>query len=113
MAEQPPVDLRGPTEHHAGPGEHAHPGAREYVIVAVVLAIITSIEVAIYYIDFIRPMLAPILLVLSAFKFAAVAMFFMHLKFDNRLFSSLFVGGLILAGVLLISLLALFNNLFI
>jgi cytochrome c oxidase subunit 4 len=113
MAHEPRVDLRGPTPAHAAPGEHAHPGAKEYVIVAVVLAIITSIEVAIYYIDVIKPMLAPILLVLSAFKFAAVAMFFMHLKFDNRLFSSLFVGGLILAGALLLSLLALFNNLFL
>jgi cytochrome c oxidase subunit IV len=93
--------------------EHGHPGAREYVTVAVVLAIITSIEVAVYYIEAVRPVLAPMLLVLSAIKFAAVVLFFMHLKFDNRLFSSLFVGGLILAGALMIALLALFNHLFV
>ena len=65
---------------------------------------------AIYYIEQIAPLLAPILIVLSALKFALVAMFFMHLKFDNRLFTSLFVGGLILAGGLLISLLVLMHT---
>ena len=103
-----------PREHApAGAGEHGHPGAREYVIVAVILAVITSIEVVIFYLEVVRPFLAPILLVLSAAKFALVAMFFMHLKFDDRLFSSLFVGGLILAGALLIALVALFGNLFL
>ncbi len=95
------------------PGGHAHPGAKEYVIVAVVLAFLTSIEVAIYYIDFVRPWLAHLLIVLSTAKFFLVAAFFMHLKFDNRLFSSLFVGGIILAVALGISLLALFHNLFV
>jgi cytochrome c oxidase subunit IV len=101
------------SHHDAHPTEHAHPGAKEYVIVAVVLAFVTSVEVAIYYIDFVRPWLAHILLILSAAKFFMVAAFFMHLKFDNRLFSSLFVGGIILALALGVSLLALFNNLFV
>jgi cytochrome c oxidase subunit 4 len=98
---------------HVAPGEHAHPGAKEYVIVAVVLAFLTSVEVAIYYLDFVRPWLAHLLITLSLVKFFMVASFFMHLKFDNRLFSTLFVGGLILAIVLGISLLALFHNLFV
>ena len=93
--------------------EHGHPGARAYVTVAVILAIITSVEVAVYYIEAVRPLLAPILLTLSAVKFAAVVLWFMHLKFDNRLFSSFFVGGLFLAGALMIALLALFNHLFV
>jgi cytochrome c oxidase subunit 4 len=98
---------------HVHPGEHAHPGAKEYVVVAVVLAFLTAIEVTVYYLDFIRPWLAHLLIALSLAKFFLVASFFMHLKFDNRLFSSLFVGGLILAIVLGISLLALFHNLFV
>jgi cytochrome c oxidase subunit IV len=101
-----------PGEHpHAG--EHSHPGAKEYVVVAIVLAFLTSVEVAIYYLDFIRPFLAHLLILLSAAKFFLVGSFFMHLKFDNRLFSSLFVGGLILAISLGIALLALFHNLFV
>src|SRR4051812_23936137 len=98
---------------HVHPGEHAHPGAKEYVVVAVVLAFLTSIEVAIYYLDFVRPFLAHLLIALSLVKFFMVAAFFMHLKFDNRLFSTLFVGGLILAISLGIALLALFHNLFV
>ena len=39
-------------------------------------------------------------------------MYFMHLKFDSRLFSSFFVGGLLLAGAVLIALLALFHHFF-
>lgn len=98
---------------HVHPGEHSHPGAKEYVVVAIVLAFLTAVEVTIYYLDFIRQWLAHLLIVLSLAKFFLVASFFMHLKFDNRLFSSLFVGGLILAIVLGISLLALFHNLFV
>ena len=53
-------------------------------------------------------MLVPILLVLSTIKFAMVVMWFMHLKFDNKLFSVLFIGGLVLAGLVLLALLLLF-----
>ncbi len=98
---------------HVGPSlEHGHPGAVEYVKVAVVLAAITAAEVAAYYVEAARPVLVPVLLVLSATKFAAVVLWFMHLKFDSRLFSSLFVGGLMLAATILIALLALFHHLF-
>ena len=87
-------------EHHKT-GEHtqahAHPGAKAYVGIAVVLTVITAIEVAVFYVPAMKPMLVPTLLVLSALKFALVAMFYMHLKFDHRLFSSMFVLGFILA----------------
>jgi cytochrome c oxidase subunit 4 len=56
-----------------------------------------------------KPMLAPILLTLSALKFALVAMFYMHLKFDNRLFSWVFVGPLCFAAAIILALLALFS----
>jgi heme/copper-type cytochrome/quinol oxidase subunit 4 len=94
--------------------EHGHPSPAKYVTIGVILAVITAIEVAIYYVpDFMpgfRPLLPPTLIILSVVKFAMVAMFFMHLKFDSRLFSSLFVGGILLAGGLLIALLALFHQ---
>src|SRR4051812_16167176 len=99
-------------DHHAPSGKK-HFGTREYVIVAVILAVMTSVEVAIYYVEPLRPILGPLLLTLATIKFAAVGMFFMHLYFDSRLFSSFFVGGILLAGTLMIALLALFSNLFV
>ena len=89
--------------------ERAHPTPARYTAIALILAVITVVEVAIVYMEFFRPVLIPILLVLSAIKFAMVCMFFMHLRFDNRLFSVLFVGGLLLATAVIISLMALFS----
>jgi cytochrome c oxidase subunit 4 len=77
--------------------EHAHPGPLEYVKIAFILAVVTAIEVAIYYIPTVRPYIAPLLIVLSALKFGLVALWFMHLKFDSRLFRRLFITGIILA----------------
>jgi cytochrome c oxidase subunit 4 len=91
-------------------GEHAHPGQAEYVRIAVVLAIITGAEVAVYYQPSLRPVLVPILLVMSVCKFSLVAMFFMHLRFDNRLFSMVFSGPLALAFAVMIALLSMFHR---
>jgi cytochrome c oxidase subunit 4 len=74
-------------------GEH-HPGNAVYVRVAIILTIITAVEVAIYYIEGIRDFLVPLLIVLSVSKFVAVVGYFMHLKFDDRRFMLIFVGGL-------------------
>jgi cytochrome c oxidase subunit 4 len=90
-----------PTEHHIESGEHYelehHPGPRQYVTVAVVLAVVTAIEVAIYYMTALEDVLVPALLAFSFLKFALVVLWFMHLKFDSRLFRRLFITGLILA----------------
>lgn len=79
------------------PGSHAHPGALEYIQIGVVLAVITAIEVGLYYIDLSHDLLVVLLIILSAVKFSLVVLWFMHLKFDNKLFSQLFVGGFLLA----------------
>ena len=89
--------------------ERAHPTPAKYVAIAVILATITLVEVAIVYMDFLGDIIGPVLVVLSAVKFALVVMFFMHLRFDNRLFSAMFVTGLLLATGVLIMLLALFR----
>jgi hypothetical protein len=44
-----------------------------------------------------RPILPPILIVLSLTKFTMVALFFMHLKFDSRFFSAVFITGILIA----------------
>jgi cytochrome c oxidase subunit 4 len=99
-----------PNEPHAHLKQHAHPGAKEYLAIATVLTVLTAIEVAVFYIPSLKPMLVPTLLTLSAVKFALVAMFYMHLKFDHRLFSWLFVVPMILAALVILALLKLFGH---
>jgi len=55
------------------------------------------------------PFQTPALLIMMVVKFAMVAMFFMHLKFDNKLFSWVFVAGLILALVVYVAMLLAFE----
>jgi cytochrome c oxidase subunit 4 len=74
-----------------------HPGPREYVIVAGVLAVATAFEVAIYYTNIPHPVLVAFLILAAVFKFSLVVLWFMHLRFDSRIFRRMFVAGLILA----------------
>lgn len=67
-----------------------------YVRIALILAAITGLEVSTYYVDFGRLFL-PALLIMMAIKFVMVVSYFMHLKFDNKMFSWLFYSGLVLA----------------
>jgi cytochrome c oxidase subunit 4 len=55
-----------------------------------------------------RPILVPVLLILSIAKFAAVVGYFMHLKFDKRIFQFMFVGGLVLSLGVFLAMLAMF-----
>ncbi len=97
-------------EHHAAqPHESSHPSPAKYIQIATVLTLITIFEVAIYYVEALESAFLVIFIVLSAVKFLLVAMFYMHLKFDARLFSNLFIGGLILAGFIMLALLLLFS----
>lgn len=75
----------------------AHPTPADYVRVGLALAVVTLIEVGVYYVEGVKDYLAAILIVLSALKFSLVVLWFMHLRFDSRLFSTMFVGGLALA----------------
>lgn len=76
--------------------ESNHPGPAQYVRIAVVLFVITLVEVAIYYIGPLRAVLVPMLLFFSVLKFALVVLWFMHLRFDTRVFTWLFVSGILL-----------------
>ena len=95
---------------HQHAEEHAHPGAMQYVVIAAILAIITSIEVAVYYIDALEDFLVYILLCLSAIKFGIVVGYYMHLKFDNKLFMWIFGAGLAVGASVVSSLIALFDH---
>jgi hypothetical protein len=73
------------------------------------LVALTAAEVGVFYIEGLGHGIIPILLVLSAAKFALVAMFYMHLRFDSQLFSAIFVGGILLAFSVGLALLGLFK----
>ena len=92
--------------------QHEHPDWKQYKWVALILTLITVVEVWIYYTSFANtPFFVPVLLVLSAVKFAIVVLFYMHLKYDHKLFKALFTGPLIIAGCTALALLALFSHL--
>ena len=89
------------THYEGGPADYdtgGHWSDLKFIYLAIGLAVVTAIEVAMSYtIDFWGPLFLPGLLVLMAVKFFAVVTYFMHLKFDNRLFSVMFYMGLFLA----------------
>ena len=86
-----------------------HPLVRTYLVIAAVLAVITAVEVSVFYLTVLARYLAPILIVLSAAKFLLVVMFFMHLRSDHRAFTGLFVGPLVIAVLITVALMALFG----
>jgi len=89
--------------------EHVHPGVGTYLTVAAVLTIITLVEVGIFYVPAFKPVLAPILVLLSGTKFALVVMFYMHLKSDHKLFTAIFTIPLMIALAVGVALLFLFG----
>jgi cytochrome c oxidase subunit IV len=100
-------------EEHA----HGHPTPGMYTKVGLVLFILTALEVGLYEMTFgehagqlgdLTKVFVPVLLTLSAAKFALVAMFYMHLKQDSRLFSSVFVFPLMIAAIIILALVGLF-----
>lgn len=93
--------------HTHGDGGHASVGF--YWMIGIVLAIITAVEVAVFYIPAVGGVLVPVLLTLSAAKFAMVVMFFMHLKFDSKIFSGVFLAGLVLATFMIGALILLYR----
>ena len=101
------------TEHathadHAEHGESHGASDKQYIIIAIILAVLTAIEVSTYYVDF-GPLFMPTLLILMVVKFVIVVSYFMHLKFDNKLFSWLFYSGLFLAIAVYVGALATFK----
>jgi cytochrome c oxidase subunit IV len=111
MADQEFQHTHADVDIHAMGEMHEHPTWKEYKWVALILTLITVGEVWVYYTPFKEsPLFAPVLLVMSAVKFAIVVMFYMHLKYDHKLFRALFTGPLIIAMSSLVALLFLFGK---
>ncbi len=96
---------------------HAHPTPGTYAKIGLVLFVLTALEVGLYEMTFgehagtlgheLQPFFIPLLLALSAVKFALVAMYYMHLKNDSKLFSGVFVFPLIIAAVVIVAMISL------
>lgn len=87
--------------------DHDHPGLALYWKIGAVLAVLTALEVSTYWWPE-GAATSAVLIVLMIVKFALVALYFMHLKFDSKLLRSVFMGGMILAiGIYLATLSAM------
>jgi cytochrome c oxidase subunit 4 len=94
------------TEHHLS-DEVDHPTPRTFIKIAVILALITALETSTYWWpESLHTLALVVLFTMMVIKFAMILLWFMHLKWDNKLFGVLFYIGLILAvGVYAVALL--------
>jgi cytochrome c oxidase subunit 4 len=89
--------------------ETFHPGTGEYIQIGVILAVLTAIEVALYFFDVSTFISTPVLLALTTMKFLLVVFWFMHLRFDTPLFRRLFFTGVALAFAVFTAVIAIFT----
>jgi cytochrome c oxidase subunit 4 len=95
--------------------QHTHPTNRFYLIVGVALIGLTVLEV-LGYMGETSGTLGPgaataIILFLSAIKFLLVVALYMHLKFDHKLFTGIFVFPALLGTLVIGSMILLFGPL--
>ncbi len=95
-------------------GEHSgHPTLKQYVIIAIILFAITIVEFFIIWpYNRIGAASTPVLIILSCIKFAIVIFYYMHLKFDRRLLTWIFLAGLALGLLVSLALLTLFSSVY-
>ncbi len=93
-----------------GHGDHESSKFQIYVQIAMLLAIITGIEIVCVYLPFAKWLIVTTLVVLSTVKFMFVIFYFMHLRWDKPFCTILFFIGLFLAAGTMWGLLALFSS---
>jgi len=93
--------------------QHTHPGWRFYAVIGVLLLVFTALEIVGYIGEtrnwYSSGIAAAIILVLSAVKFFSVVAYYMHLKFDNKLFTGIFVFPALLGLLVIGSMILLFH----
>ena len=78
--------------------EHAdHPDSSQYIVIGIILAVFTAIEVSISFAAVPPGIVIPSLIALTILKFLLVVLWFMHLRFDSGWFRRLFGFGLVVA----------------
>lgn len=92
--------------------QHAHPvgATRTYWIIGIVLVLVTAIEVSAFFAEDVFGAAAnSVVLIASAAKFVLVVAFYMHLKYDSRIFSGIFLFPLALAALVITALTLLYH----
>jgi|TARA_B100000959_G_C14944115_1_gene609135 cytochrome c oxidase subunit 4 len=78
-----------------------HPTPKKYVQIAIVLGVLTALEVTLYYLeDLVGVFTDSLLIFLAVGKYVIVVGWFMHLRFENKMVNRFFAGGMILALIL-------------
>ena len=84
--------------------QHSHPvgETRTYWIIGIVLILATVVEVSAYFLaDMYGALANPVVIVVSAAKFVLVVMFYMHLKYDSKVFTGVFLFPMALAALVI------------
>jgi cytochrome c oxidase subunit IV len=102
------ADLSGEPSDHDLP-QYSHREDLVYLKVFVVLVVLTAMEVYASYAHWLGSLFLPVMLILMAIKFVLVVSFFMHLKWDSKLFGRLFWAGALLAVAVYVGALATFQ----
>jgi cytochrome c oxidase subunit 4 len=105
------MSASSPAATHPGHDSHGHDESKFqiYVEIAMLLAVITGVEIVAVYLPFAKWLLVTALVVLSAVKFLFVIFYFMHLRWDKPFCTILFFIGLVLSGGTMWALIALFS----
>jgi cytochrome c oxidase subunit IV len=98
------------TDHQEAAHEHHGGSFRTYWIIALVLGAITIVEVLLAEqlpaLGFTGGQVAGIMLLLSIFKAVLVAAFYMHLKYEKRILTGIFLIPFFLVSLLMLALFA-------
>lgn len=98
MTDKPVIGNVNPvTESHAG--HTSRDGA--YLVVFICLALLTLVELVVTYVGAIK---VPLLLVLAATKATLVVMFYMHLRWERRIYPLAFTAPVIAAVLVAVAL---------
>jgi cytochrome c oxidase subunit 4 len=95
--------------HSVAAGHHEPSKFHFYIQIAMILAVITGVEVVLIYLPIAKGVVVGTLVTLSAVKFLFVIFYFMHLRWDKVFCTILFFIGIILAAFTMFALLHLFG----
>jgi len=99
--------------HEIAHDQATHPGTKTYWGIFWILFVLTAIEIALYYLEVgeyvARGIAMPSLIILSTIKFVLVVQWYMHLKFDSKAFTGMFLFPLMLGALVIGSLFLLYH----